>query len=352
MAGDSFPAQVQLMLTERCNLQCAHCAVPTEDSPADYEIRTDEWRRFIDVLAAAGVDDLVVSGGEALLRRDALSLIRHAHQAGIRRTTLITNGMRFGRRVNEEIVAIQAEYDGFGVHVSIDGASPQTHDWMRGNGSFQAIKSGIDALLGAGGRITGVHTVFHRGNLHELQDVAKLVREVGASTWTLFPIASVGRGRAIQDFALGREEWEQIYAFAAQAAASFGLDVAPMGPILVDEWPTEPGTLVPTGRAAVSSRVCVGPDGAVFSCPPLRGIEIANSTAVAGADDWARAAAAGRSLVEQHCPTCRFRFLCTGGEINAPQEVYLHLTPPVDPSATAPVLAPRRRPARVAQGAS
>lgn len=339
----TFPHQVQLMLTERCNLRCAHCAVPAEDSPADHELRTAEWCRFIAVLSDAGVADLVISGGEALLRRDAIELATYAHEVGIPRTTIITNGMRFNPKTNDAIIAAQAAHRGFGVHVSLDGASAATHDWMRGSGSFDAIMSGIAALTASGGRITGIHTVFHRGNIDEFDDVASYVHGLGAENWTLFPIASVGRGRGIQDHALSKTEWEQLFEQGRSAAARYGLDVAPMGPILVDEWPAEPGAPVPQGRNELSSRLCVGPDGAVFSCPPLRGAPVGNSTEIGEASDWASVAARGQSLVEEHCPTCRFKFLCVGSRLDADLISYPHETSPVDPSETVPALSPAGR---------
>lgn len=338
-----FPHQVQLMLTERCNLRCVHCAVPAEDSPADHEVRTDEWRRFIAVLAEARVADLVISGGEALLRRDAVELATYAHEVGMPRTTIITNGMRFHTRTIAAIVTAQATHRGFGVHVSLDGASAATHDWMRGAGSYDTIVSGIAALRAAGGRITGIHTVFHRGNVGEFDDMAAYVHHVGAETWTLFPIASVGRGREIQDYSLSKPEWERLFERGRATGARYDLDVAPMGPILVDEWPAEPGGLIPQGRNELSSRLCVGPDGAVFSCPPLRGAPVGNSTEIGGVSDWESAAARGRSLVEEHCPTCRFKFLCVGSRLDADLTRYPHTGAPVDPSDTVPALPPAGR---------
>ena len=53
--------QLQLLLTERCNLSCTHCAVPEEDSPAPNELDTETWLGFVDEVMGAGVRRLVLS---------------------------------------------------------------------------------------------------------------------------------------------------------------------------------------------------------------------------------------------------------------------------------------------------
>ena len=158
--------QVQLMLTERCNLRCKHCAVPAENSPADHEVDSTEWCRVIGLLSAAGLDDLILSGGELTLRSDALDLARCAHDSGIRRTTIVTNGTRISLAWASEVSALQREYRGLQLHVSLDGASAETHDWMRGGGTFCRTLEGMSQVLEADGRIDGLQLCVHRRNVH------------------------------------------------------------------------------------------------------------------------------------------------------------------------------------------
>jgi MoaA/NifB/PqqE/SkfB family radical SAM enzyme len=316
-AASFRPSQVQILLTERCNLRCRHCAVPEEDSPADGELDEQQWRAFVAALAVGGVRSLVLSGGEALLRPEAVDLAVHALQSGMERTTLVTNGLLFRGPVPARIAAAQARFEGFGVHVSLDGSSPQTHDWMRGTGTFRRTLRSVDRLFAAGGRLTGMHTVFHRGNLHEVDDCAALARRLGAQAWTVFPIAALGRGAAIQERKLDEAAWRALLYRLAGLEIRHGLAIGVMGPILRDEWPASaPDT--PRPRTRHAQQTCVGPDGSVFTCPPLRDQAVGTVAEVIGAAGWLPTASRAGALLTANCADCKFLLLCTGVDLTTP----------------------------------
>jgi MoaA/NifB/PqqE/SkfB family radical SAM enzyme len=308
---------VQILLTERCNLRCRHCAVPEEDSPAGPELGEQDWRSFVTELAAGGVRSLVLSGGEALLRPEAVDLAVHALESGMERTTLVTNGLLFRGPVPARIAAAQERFAGFGVHVSLDGSSPQTHDWMRGAGTFRRTMRSLDRLFAAGGRLTGLHTVFHQGNLHEVDDCAALAERLGAQSWTVFPIAALGRGTAIQARRLDESAWRWLLGRLAELGRRHGLALGVMGPVLGDEWPAgaEPA---PHPRAPRAQQACVGPDGAIFTCPPLRDQSLGTVGAVIGSEGWLPTARRAAALLSATCADCKFLLLCTGVDLTRP----------------------------------
>lgn len=300
---------IQIMATERCNLRCTHCAVPEEDSPAARELTTSEWFEFIDRAAVEGVRSLTLSGGEVTLRHDAVDLLRRACEAGIARVTLLTNGL-LSERVINELVELQSDEAALGIHVSLDGAGPSTHDVIRGAGSFAATMRRIARFREVGGAVTGLHTVIHRGNLHELDDLVSLIRELGCSVWTVFPVASLGRAVGSDLVPLTPEEWVEV-TVALHRLRADGLDVGQMGPIVEDEWPSSLGT-VPRGRETTSPNIVVGPDGEMFTCPPLRAHPIGTVGTVPEERFWVDVVARGEELTRKACPTCKFRLLCTG----------------------------------------
>ena len=68
-----MPVSGAFDLTYRCNLRCVHCYCghATAQSPAQgAELGTDEVLRLLAEAADAGCLQLVLSGGEPLLRRD------------------------------------------------------------------------------------------------------------------------------------------------------------------------------------------------------------------------------------------------------------------------------------------
>lgn len=301
--------QMQLLLTERCNLRCTHCAVPEEDSPANHELSTQEWSEFISTILEAGVRRIVLSGGEALLRRDCLAIAQHALKAGAEAVIIVSNGTVMRRSTYEPLAALQHEWPNLQLRVSIDGASAQAHDVIRGAGTFERTMSGLRRLREAGGRIDGIHTVLHRLNIDELDELVSLVRDWSEGSWTVFPVASLGRGRELDDLRLGESQWRTVLAYLGSERTS-GIEVGLMGPTMGDEWQSTDE--VPAMRLSHSPQACVGPDGTVFACPPLRDEPAGLVAEVTRPERWEAVDKRLRELIAPACPTCKFRPLCTG----------------------------------------
>jgi radical SAM protein with 4Fe4S-binding SPASM domain len=301
--------QLQLLLTERCNLACVHCAVPEEESPASGELSTEEWIRFIRTVLDGGVERIVLSGGEALMRADCLEIACDALEHGATQVVIVSNGTSLHARNVPRLVELQLHWPNLHLHVSIDGATPASHDRIRGPGAYERTIATLDRFRAAGGRIDALHTVLHRLNHTEIGELLDLVTEIGSTTWTVFPLAALGRGRDLDDLRLGQLEWEHVLAKIA-AIDQPGLTVAVMGPTFGDEWSRV--DLVPRTCAEHAGQAVVGPDGQVFTCPPLRGTTVARATSVTDRDGWAQADSGLGELLAEHCPTCSFRPLCTG----------------------------------------
>ncbi|MBM3270926.1 MAG: radical SAM protein [Candidatus Sericytochromatia bacterium] len=138
-----------LALTNACNLACLHCyreeaaAFPDELGPMEI-VRV--LREFGDLAAAEGRAGVVIfSGGEPLLSR-LLGLYA--------RTAL---GLGLGVRINTNAIlatpAVSAGLFAWGIRfaqVSLDGATPEEHEAIRGGGTWELTRRGVVNLLAAG----------------------------------------------------------------------------------------------------------------------------------------------------------------------------------------------------------
>ena len=79
-------------------------------------------------------------GGEPFLRDDFLDLLAYAQRAGI--TTCVSTN---GTLLDDDLVERLAAMDGLYLQVSLDGATPETNDAIRGAGTFARILDGVDA---------------------------------------------------------------------------------------------------------------------------------------------------------------------------------------------------------------
>ncbi len=200
------PVVVFIELTRACALACRHCRASAHRRCHPGELSTPQWQRVFERLAAFEPPPVVVlTGGDPLERADLFDLITHARALGLTvalapsATPLLT-------------ADVVARCKGLGLHrlaLSIDGASAGTHDRWRGvRGTFER---GIDALLHAQrlGLPTQINTTIHRGNAHELADMADLVGNVGASMWSVFFLVPTGRARS--DDRLAPEQYEPVF---------------------------------------------------------------------------------------------------------------------------------------------
>jgi MoaA/NifB/PqqE/SkfB family radical SAM enzyme len=171
--GRRLPFSITFILTHRCNFRCAYCDIP--DAAGD-EMSAAEFCRAIDELTAAGMARASFSGGEALLRKDAAAIIRHAHERGLT-TSLNSNAWLAGQHLDELAGIVDM------LVVSLDGPE-EVHDLVRRQrGSYQRV---LDVLDGARRRGIGTATitVLSEKNLHVVEEVLALARQHGF--WAYF----------------------------------------------------------------------------------------------------------------------------------------------------------------------
>ena len=86
-----------LELTAKCNFSCPYCYCVWHEYPALAKPELDAvgWKAILDKCAADGVDDILFTGGEALLRRDLFKILSYARRALPKaKFSLFTNASR------------------------------------------------------------------------------------------------------------------------------------------------------------------------------------------------------------------------------------------------------------------
>lgn len=206
--GRPLPFSLTFILTHRCNFQCDYCDIP---AAAGAEMTTAVVCGAIDELVDAGLSRASFSGGEALLRRDALDIIRHARSRGL--TTSLNSNAWLAR---ERMDALEGMLDM--LVVSLDGPE-QIHDLVRRRrGSYTRV---IDTLVAARDRgiATATITVLSHANLEVVPEVLALARKHGF--WAYFQPAyeSCFAHAGGIDPALGPRIYADIAARLGQARA-------------------------------------------------------------------------------------------------------------------------------------
>jgi len=206
MQAASFdrPYVVSWNLTYRCNLACEHCyldaggkpAVSTENFADRSELDTEQCRRVIDEIAAFAPEALtILTGGEPLLRRDILPIIRHAAARGLW-VVVGTNGVS----ITPTLAALLAREGVRGLALSLDALDAERHDtFRRVRGAWHNTVRGAEVLREAGLPFI-VQTTVGRHNIDELEGIAAFARErMRATVWNLYFLVQTGRGQFVSD---------------------------------------------------------------------------------------------------------------------------------------------------------
>jgi radical SAM protein with 4Fe4S-binding SPASM domain len=217
---DHSPMIVFYETTRACDLACVHCRANAQRECDPNELSTAAARRMIaDLTKFPKPPLLVLTGGDPIKRADVFDLIASAREQGLQvamtpsATPLVTPSVI--RRLKES-----------GLHrlaVSLDGADAATHDdFRRVAGSFSRTLRIIDRA-GRFGLPVQVNTTVGRHNVHQLEQIARLIARRGVVLWSIFFI--VPTGRATQEQRLDAEEVEATFARIHRLCGLYDLPV-------------------------------------------------------------------------------------------------------------------------------
>jgi mycofactocin radical SAM maturase len=198
--GLDAPICLTWELTYACNLACVHC-LSSSGRRDPRELTTAECMAVIDELEQLQVFYVNIGGGEPTVRRDFWELVDYAveHHVGVKFSTN-------GSRISPEVAARITRTDYVDVQVSLDGATAEVNDGVRGPGSYATAIHAMEHLAGAG--LTGfkLSVVVTRENVTQLDAFKTLADGFGAQL-RLTRLRPSGRGA---------EVWDRLHPTAAQ----------------------------------------------------------------------------------------------------------------------------------------
>jgi len=148
------------MITRRCNYRCRGCNVWQEQDES--ELSTSEIKKGLDILKNLGVIEIVLSGGNPLLREDIEEIIEYSSKLFI--TTVYDNGSMATRKIE---ALRSADF----VAISIDSLDPTKNDYIRGvKGAWKRAVDTVGELQKRGIRV-GVAPTISKANMSEIVEL-------------------------------------------------------------------------------------------------------------------------------------------------------------------------------------
>ena len=255
--GLRAPVNVTWEITLKCNLHCVHC-LSDAGAPADNELTHGECRTLVDQLTSLRVFQVNIGGGEPFIRPDFPDLLTYCHEKGLV-TCVSTNGMLIDDRLSRRLSRLKMLY----LQISLDGATADVNDPIRGKGTYKKILEAADCLARHGVKFS-LNTVLTRTNYKQLDDLRKLAGGYGAEL-RVSRFRPSGRAKGSRE-SLAPEKW-QLEAFAEWLE---GHDLVRTGDsffCLTSEHRRRKG-LDMCGAAKMTC--CISPTGDVYPCAFLQ----------------------------------------------------------------------------------
>jgi AdoMet-dependent heme synthase len=342
------PYVVSWNLTYRCNLACEHCyldagpkpEVGTENFADRSELNTEECFKVIDQIATFAPESMtILTGGEPLLRRDILDIVRRAAERELW-VVVGTNGVK----ITENVALRLKEAGARGLSISLDALDADRHDGFRKvRGAWRNTVEGAE-ILNRTGLPFIVQTTAGSHNAGELEAIADFAYErLNAKVWNLYFLVPTGRGQFVSDIA--PEEYDDVLASLFRIQGKYKgrmLVNAKCAPHYIKTVLENGGSQIRTysngagGCPAGTHYMGIRPNGDVTPCPYLP-VFAGNLRSASLSDLWnsselftdirERASLGGRCgdcEMNSHCGGCRARAFGMTGDLMAEDPLCTH----------------------------
>ena len=191
---------LRVSVTDRCDLRCFYCM--SEDMtflPKADLLTLEELDRLCSAFIAKGVRKLRLTGGEPLVRRNVMSLVRslsrHLASGTLRELTLTTNGSQLAR-----FAAELRDHGVRRVNVSLDTLDPAKFRAITRWGDLDKVLSGIEAARSAGLAVKINAVALKNLNEDEIPSLMEWAHGNGMALTLIevMPMGEIGEGRIDQ----------------------------------------------------------------------------------------------------------------------------------------------------------
>ena len=162
-------------ITDRCDFRCSYCmAEDMEFLPRNEILSLEECARLVKIFVGLGVSKVRITGGEPLVRKNAIDLFREVgHLPGLNELVLTTNGSQLSSMAEDLRDAGVKR-----VNISLDSLDAETFRRITRVGDLNKVLAGVEAARKAKFQGIKLNTVLMRGiNDHETVDLVNFAIE-------------------------------------------------------------------------------------------------------------------------------------------------------------------------------
>ena len=316
--------EVCIEITSACLARCAHCSSANCRGGAD-SLDAKGFVKVLDDIAALGASIVEFSGGEPLLRAEAVALVARAKSLGLQ-TRIYTSGLvaRNGRVYQGIDARLARRLRRAGLDrivFNVQAGCAVVHDRISGvRGGFDLAVTGLRAAKGEG-LWAGIHFVPMKPNVRELPRLLAAAEALGVDEVAVLRFVPQGRGRENRRWLqLDHGEFGRLVREAADLTSRYPKGFLRLGsPMNFCSFLNED---VPSTQCAAGvTTMTVLPDGSVIPCPAFKGLVdyVAGSVREQGLIDiwrhapvWERFRSFSAEALRGPCAACEYLQSCHG----------------------------------------
>ena len=205
-------SRVKWDLNNKCNLNCRHCMLGGGGNPYT-QSHSEERNRVLMAkkIADFGAKEVIFQSMEPLLSPDIYELLAYFSARNIV-TGVLTNGILLTEDNINRLIDCGVKY----VAISLDGITAESHDYIRGLGTFNTIVHNIRKLVqiqnerGTKIRIV-ISMCLHSKNVDEAKDFPRFFEGMGVDVVNVGALALIGKTKWGSEMLITREQVNKAY---------------------------------------------------------------------------------------------------------------------------------------------
>jgi MoaA/NifB/PqqE/SkfB family radical SAM enzyme len=205
---------VQFHFTDLCNLRCIHCydsTAPNDDKPLARLHKIID-RTLTAVIEESGMPvNLSLTGGEPFASRNLFPLLSYIHDK-YQKMDVSVQILSNGTLITDEYArALKSSYPMVkGVQVSLDGVQQETHERIRGAGTYRKALQAFEVLVRNDIPVS-THMVVTAINYEEAFELTELAKNHGLSGMVVTRLVPIGRGQELRKLELTSQQVRRLY---------------------------------------------------------------------------------------------------------------------------------------------
>lgn len=220
-----FP-KMNLMITGKCNLNCLHCFNAKDNAPLNTELTFEQVLSILDQARDIGVNAFTITGGEPLVHKRFLDIVRAIYERDMFIFELNTNGLLITQEMLDEFKRLGCYPL---IKISFDGVG--YHNWIRQHPHAEERTLKAIALCIQNGFHVKAQVQVNRKNVDVMLDTARLLDEMGVSEMRMIRTTEAPRWeKNSPDSSLGFEEYYERMTEFAKAYIHSGMKM------VIDVW--------------------------------------------------------------------------------------------------------------------